>query len=420
MPTDVWGGLGSQLGQAFGGVHQQRGMRDGAQMAALQSTADLNRAKAQEIARRGQFQSPEMAAQFAAAASGLSDSQGREISDYQRNGNSWGVTPAIELPAELDGPTRPEMAKPAPEWAKPEVIQRFNQGRGAFLANLGGTGNSDAANITKAFAELAGQGRIDTALNQSPQALNALQSAMKGDMYKFAEFGTGDQSTGKVAFNQPYLDKNKSEVGKNSAAAANSYASAGEHKAGAELKRSKIGQPTVNPDGSVTAPTGKPIKLSATAEKELFEADDNIKAGNSTIGLLKQALELNDKAYSGYFAKTRATIRSNLPGVSEQADATVNLDNMMTTQALESLKSTFGAAPTEGERKILLDIQASADKTPKQRKEIIERAIKASEQRMVFNTNKAKSLRSGTYNSVDPQAVQGGSDIEALLNKYGN
>jgi hypothetical protein len=181
-----------------------------------------------------------------------------------------------------------------------------------------------------------------------------------------------------------------------------------------------MNQPTVNPDGSVTTPVGKPIKLSSAAEKELFEADDNIKSTNSTIDLLKQAKDYNNKAYSGYFAKSRAVARSNLPGESEQANATIQLDNIMTTQALESLKSTFGAAPTEGERKILLDIQASADKTPKQREDIIDRAIKAAENRMRFNVNKAKSLRSGTYNSVDPQASPQGADIDALLKKYGN
>ena len=111
--------------------------------------------------------------------------------------------------------------------------------------------------------------------------------------------------------------------------------------------------------------------------------------------------------------------RSNLPGESEQANATINLDNIMTTQALESLKSTFGAAPTEGERKILLDIQASADKTPKQRKEIIERAMKAAENRLIFNTNKAKALRNGTHNVIDPQGQNGSPDVDALLKKYG-
>lgn len=144
-----------------------------------------------------------------------------------------------------------------------------------------------------------------------------------------------------------------------------------------------------------TAPQKTP--LSASAQKELFEADELAKASESALGMLREALTLNDKAYSGVGAKQRALVRSNLPGNSAEADATIQLDNLMTSQALESLKATFGGMPTEGERKILLDIQASADKTPSQRKDIIDRAMKAAERRMKFNQSKADALRKGTY-----------------------
>jgi hypothetical protein len=137
--------------------------------------------------------------------------------------------------------------------------------------------------------------------------------------------------------------------------------------------------------------------LSASAQKELFEADELAKASESALGMLKEALTLNNKAYSGVGAKQRALVRSNLPGNSAEADATIQLDNLMTAQALESLKATFGGMPTEGERKILLDIQASADKTPSQRKDIIDRAMKAAERRLKFNKSKADALRKGTY-----------------------
>lgn len=141
---------------------------------------------------------------------------------------------------------------------------------------------------------------------------------------------------------------------------------------------------------------GRGTGMSATAQKELFEAEDGLAAANNVISMLTEAGKLNDKAYSGLGASVRSKIVSNLGG-SDSADATVNLDNIMTGQALESLKSTFGAAPTEGERKILMDIQASTDKTPAQRKVIIDRAIEMAKKRVAFNSNKAKSLREGTY-----------------------
>lgn len=138
-------------------------------------------------------------------------------------------------------------------------------------------------------------------------------------------------------------------------------------------------------------------QLSSSAQKELFEADEMVQASKNALGMLQEAKKLNKTAYSGFGAKPRAIVASNLGVGGRGADDAINLDNLMTGQALESLKATFGGMPTEGERKILLDIQASADKTPAQRQTILDRAEKAAERRIKFNESKAKSLRSGTY-----------------------
>jgi hypothetical protein len=159
--------------------------------------------------------------------------------------------------------------------------------------------------------------------------------------------------------------------------------------------------------GAAPKPTGyKPLPtkasgatgpMSVTLQKELIEADDAVRSGAEVTRTLQSALKINNDAYSGYGAKTRAVVRSNLPFQSKEANATIDLDNMMTGQALESLKLVFGGMPTEGERKILLDMQASADKTPAQRKAIIDRAIAATQRRQQFAKAKAEAIRKGTY-----------------------
>lgn len=147
-----------------------------------------------------------------------------------------------------------------------------------------------------------------------------------------------------------------------------------------------------------TQPKQKAVgPMSVTLQKELIESDDAVATNKSVKATLESALKLNDKAYSGFGAKGRAIVRSNIPGESDAANATIDLDNMMTGQALESLKAVFGGMPTEGERKILLDMQASADKTPAQRKSIIERAIAAADRRATMAESKAKAIREGTY-----------------------
>lgn len=167
-----------------------------------------------------------------------------------------------------------------------------------------------------------------------------------------------------------------------------------------------------------------PGAMSATLQKELVEADDMVSTTEATAATLRKALELNAKAYSGYAAKQRAQVRSNLPGSSPAADATIELDNLIGSQALEGMKAIFGGNPTEGERAILLDLQASADKTPAQREAIIRRGIAAAERRQRINAARARAIRSGSYLTEGAEAPAGddaASDdpVEAALRKHG-
>jgi hypothetical protein len=75
----------------------------------------------------------------------------------------------------------------------------------------------------------------------------------------------------------------------------------------------------------------------------------------------------------------------------------MELDNVVTSQALSQLKAIFGAAPTEGERKILLDIQGSASQPADVRKAIFTRARAAAERRLGFYQQRSKELRGGEF-----------------------
>lgn len=139
--------------------------------------------------------------------------------------------------------------------------------------------------------------------------------------------------------------------------------------------------------------------LSVAQQKEVLEADEVAQSSQNVINTLEAAKKLNPVAYSGVGAKERALIRSNIPfmGQSKEADATIQLENMTLGTALENLKSIFGGNPTEGERKILIDLQASPSKTVEQRAEILDRAKTAAENRLRFNVQKAEAIRGGSY-----------------------
>lgn len=152
------------------------------------------------------------------------------------------------------------------------------------------------------------------------------------------------------------------------------------------------GKTTGNP--IVTAPN----KVDATTKKAIDEADDFVFQNQTALGILKKARDINTKAYDGLTAGGRATIMNNLPFVDKEgSNATVELDNLITNQALQSLRSTFGGNPTEGERKILLDVAGSVNLPANIRENIYARAQQAVEERLRFNQQKAKNLRGDTY-----------------------
>ena len=172
-------------------------------------------------------------------------------------------------------------------------------------------------------------------------------------------------------------------------------------------------QPTV-------APTRKEKTLSPTEFKELVDTEDKIGSLQSVLTSLDDALKINNKAYSGPAALSRAKGRSLLGGDTSAADATVELNNIISEQALSSLKTIFGGNPTEGERAILLEMQASVEKTPAQRAAIIARAKVLAERRLQASRERAEAIRGGTFSKPGggKQQAQSGvrKDTSGLVN----
>jgi hypothetical protein len=145
--------------------------------------------------------------------------------------------------------------------------------------------------------------------------------------------------------------------------------------------------------------------LTAVDKKAILDADEMVAVNQGAIDALKQAKSVSKDANAGWLSGTRATIGANLPDYlvpdmvssPESSTATQNFDNAIVGQALTQLKAIFGGAPTEGERKILLDLQGSSNLQPEVREQIIDRAIAAAERRLEFNRQRADELRGNTY-----------------------
>ena len=135
--------------------------------------------------------------------------------------------------------------------------------------------------------------------------------------------------------------------------------------------------------------------LTATDKKAILEADEGVMAATSAIDALKKAKELSPKAMGFKGAGNIASVGSVFGN--QASRDTVELDNIVSSNALTQLKSIFGGNPTEGERKIMLDIQGSSGLPDAVRQKIYDRGIQMAERRLEFNKRRVDEMRGGQF-----------------------
>jgi hypothetical protein len=140
--------------------------------------------------------------------------------------------------------------------------------------------------------------------------------------------------------------------------------------------------------------------LTATDKKAILEADEMVLANQAAIDSLGRAKSLSKDAFAGPLAGKigyAASFLGDSSDLGKSGSKTLQLENEITSNALGQLKAIFGGAPTEGERKILLDIQGSVGKPDNVRQEIYNRAMIAAQKRLDFNKRRADELRGGQF-----------------------
>jgi hypothetical protein len=139
--------------------------------------------------------------------------------------------------------------------------------------------------------------------------------------------------------------------------------------------------------------------LSKDERDRIFKARDRIASSVESISGLSAARQLSNQAYEGPLAGARAQAAAALPDQIEPAGAkeTIEFDMILKQQVLPQLKTIFGAAPTEGERKILLDLQGSSSLPRAVRNKMLDNAIAAANRRMQADQEEVQSLLGGSY-----------------------
>lgn len=180
------------------------------------------------------------------------------------------------------------------------------------------------------------------------------------------------------------------------------------------------GQPVfMGPNGPVDA-LGNPVvefdvkakPVTATEQKEIFELEDNITSGLGTVKSLEEALSLNQQAYEGSLTNWRVATGRLFGSDDPRYVATEAFDNLIMTNALQSMKAIFGGNPTEGERAALRDLQAISSKPRAVREAILRRALAAAKARIARGTSRLQGLKGGDY------STRGGSTVGGRTIRY--
>jgi hypothetical protein len=163
----------------------------------------------------------------------------------------------------------------------------------------------------------------------------------------------------------------------------------------------------------------KPRELKPKEIQMLTDAEQAIASAEQAVRDFNRALELNPTVYSGGLATTRAAIGSVTSSSDPAYLATDEFANLTTQNALNALKTTFGSNPTEGERKILLEVQGSISKPPPVRERILRRAMGVAQR--VIERNKAMIPKiQGGYYSTRTDGSQGKSAAKPRVINWNN
>ncbi len=137
-------------------------------------------------------------------------------------------------------------------------------------------------------------------------------------------------------------------------------------------------------------------KLEAQQKNEMpswqgKQLEEKVATGNVarySIGQLKEALRLNGNAYAGdLFGMTMEGFKSLFGSDEKKLVNTRVLRNILSSEALQKLKATFGGQISDGERDALAELSGVTARSTDERRRIITNALKVLE-RLAHNTQK--------------------------------
>ena len=149
-------------------------------------------------------------------------------------------------------------------------------------------------------------------------------------------------------------------------------------------------------------------RMTATETRQMQEAESGVTSSDIAIEALTRAIELSPTAYTK--ARTdrfaRAWAEETDPD-SPKVVATREMEQLITTNVLNSLKVMFGGNPTEGERAIALATQGIEAVSTDERGRILESLLGIAQKRRNELADRVERIQSGEYTQYEEGAEDG-------------
>ena len=148
----------------------------------------------------------------------------------------------------------------------------------------------------------------------------------------------------------------------------------------------------------------KQVDTLSTGELNLkAETQTQIESAESSLALLDKALELNEIAFSkSFYDSSKTAFLGAMDPENPEYVATMELEQILSSNALASLKSTFGGQISDGERKSLSALQGIEAKSSAEREKIIRNAAEALASILGKRRIKLEQISSGEYGRKTP------------------
>jgi hypothetical protein len=139
-------------------------------------------------------------------------------------------------------------------------------------------------------------------------------------------------------------------------------------------------------------------KLTPGEVKLKTETEDLVQSADSALSMLQRAYELSPKAFDASLPDmAQRKVLEAAGSKDKKLIATREMENLLGEQALAKLRATFGGAPTEGERAILMDLSGIGAKSREEREQILKNAFRVLRDRRAAHRRRLEDIKAGLY-----------------------